>query len=170
MYRWVALLMFLNFVAEAKQSSFDFKCETNPKTTSFILETSGDEMLLTTKHVNGVDFMPVHEGIITPHDLPYLTDASTMLKHMGAQNQFRFPKTKCKSYGEGVMSCFGGNSQALGGVQMQALSINTQKITTQVFDVKVESIKVVLDVNIDGFTPVQELTMEYSPSDCIFSK
>jgi len=170
MHRCLALFLMVSFVAEAKQISFDFKCESNPKTTSFILETSGEEMLLTTKHVNGVDFMPVHEGIITPHDLTYLTEVSTQLKHMGMQNLFRFPKSRCKIYGEGVMSCFGGNSQVLDGVKMQALSLNTQKVTTQLFDDKVESIKVILDVNIDGFTPVQEITMEYSPDDCIFSK
>lgn len=170
MLRWTTLLMCLGFMAQAKQTGIDFKCETNPKTTSFTLETSGDEMVLTTKHFNGVDFMPVHEGIITPHDLTYLTDVSTMLKHMGTQNQFRFPKSKCKSYGDFVMSCFGGETKVLDGIKMQALSLNTAKVTTQVFSDKVESIKVVLDVNIEGFVPVQELTMEYSPSDCVFAK
>jgi hypothetical protein len=133
------------------------------------LTADGDDMVLTTQHVNGVDFMPVHEGVIVPNDLPYLTSASTTLKHMGAQNQFRFPKARCKIFGPGLLSCSGGETKTFDGLEMQALSLVTKKVTTRVYDLQVDSMKVTLDVNISGFVPVQEVTMEYDPNDCKFS-
>ena len=84
--------LLISFSAQA--ATYDFKCQTNPKTTGFTFESDGDSMVLTTVHANGVDYMPVHEGIITPSDLPYLAKASTALKNMGMKNQFRFPKSK----------------------------------------------------------------------------
>lgn len=113
--------------------------------------------------------MPTHDGITTPSDLPYLTQAATALKNMGAKNQFRFPKAKCKIYGAGLLSCSGGERKILNGVEMEALSLLVTKITTEVFDMKVLSTKITLDVNIANFVPVQEVTMEYDPSDCQFS-
>jgi hypothetical protein len=164
---WLACVF--SSYAFASQTKFDFKCETSPKTTSFKFETIGDEMVLTTQHVNGIDFMPIHDGTIVPHDLEYLTSVASILKHMGSKNEFRFPKKKCKIYGEHLFSCSGGETKELDGVKMQALHIMTEKNTTEAFDYKIPWYKVILDVNIDGFVPVQEISMNYTPENCEFS-
>jgi hypothetical protein len=165
--RFLVLLFFFSSLASAQVAGF--RCETNPRTTSFLLDASGDDFVLTTKHSNGVEYMPVHEGIIVPHDLAYLTDVSNVLKHMGAINQFHFPKAKCQSYGKGLINCSGGNTQTLDGLSMTALGVTTEKITSHIFSDSIETVRVMLDVQIDGFTPVQEVTMDYSPEDCHFN-
>jgi hypothetical protein len=128
-------------------------------------------MLLTTHHVKGVNFMPIHDGMIAPYDIPYLNSTAALLKeHMVAKNEFRFPTFKCNEYGDGLISCWGGETNADGGARLKSLTLVTKKITTEVFDTKVKSIKVALGVRIEGFVPVQEITMEYAPEDCQFGR
>lgn len=170
MTRLKSLLTAGLLIGATATASANFKCATSLKTTSFVFETHEGETLLTTHHANGVDFMPIHDGLIVPRDLPYLHSASTALKHMGAKNEFRFPADKCKKYGEGLIGCSGGEAKTLGGKRMQALNLVTKRITTEMYDMKVQSIKVTLNVNIEGFEPVQEITMEYAPEDCHFGR
>jgi hypothetical protein len=143
-----------------------FRCVATMPTTSFILETQGEEAVLTTIHHNGTGYMPIHEGVIVPNDLPYLARKAELLKKMGERNEFRFPLANCKVYGSGLLSCHGGNAQVFEGVAMRALSLETSKVTERAPGVVAESVKVRLSVQIDGFSPVQDVVNNFYGEEC----
>lgn len=160
--------LFFALAASAASPAFQFSCVTSYPTTSFVLKTEGTEAVLKIIHHNGVKYMPIHEGIITPSDLNYLKQKSEVLTKMGDQTEFRFPLDRCKKYGEGIMSCSGGERKTVGGVEMEALSINTAKIQHQTYDYNFTMYQVTLAVKITDFNPVQDVTMKYDHSECRF--
>jgi hypothetical protein len=137
-------------MAMAKDSAKDlsFRCITTMPTTSFLLRTEGKEVVLTTIHHNGTPYMPIHEGIVVPHDFSYLQSVANHLTLMGDSNEFRFPKNKCQIYGHALMSCHGGERKVFNGEEMEALSLHTAKIKEAAFGETSEKIKVVLSVNV----------------------
>jgi len=149
-----------------EKSNFDFKCVNRMPMTSFILKTEGEFAVLTTIHHNGTAFMPIHEGIVVPNYITYLKDVSSVLPLMGDRNEFRFPITKCKIYGEKQMSCINGSTENFQGREMQALFLSTSKIQESAFGRTSDRIKVSLSVNVSNFVPVQDIMMNYEVEDC----
>lgn len=134
--------------------------------TSFLLRTENAEVILTTIHHNGTAFMPIHDGIIVPNDIRYLTEVASILTPMGDRNEFRFPIDKCKVYGPQQIGCSNGSSQKFGNHEMSALYLMTSKINEQAFGESFDQLKVTLSVYIRGFSPVQDITMLYSTNEC----
>ena len=145
-----------------------FRCVNRMPTTSFILAIEGDEAVLTTIHHNGVQFMPIHDGVIVPNDLSYLNAKSTLLTKMGERNSFRFPLKNCRVYSSGLVNCFGGNRQTFAGTEMEALRVFTSRIRQESRGQMRETFKVTLEVHVLGFSPVQELSISYDDSECRF--
>jgi hypothetical protein len=151
-------------------ASIDFKCVNSMPQTSFILRTDDksntDEVILTTIHHNGTQFMPIHEGVVVPNDFNYLNDVAGVLTLMGDRNEFRFDRRKCKIYGPGQMSCSSGSREIFQGREMQALFLNISHITEKAFGRTFENIKVTLSIYVSNFAPVQDLVMYYQPQEC----
>lgn len=166
------ILLLIFFVAapgKAEPLKLEFRCVNSMPTSSFLLRTEGRELVLTTIHHNGTPYMPIHEGIVVPNDIPYLKSVAEHLIKMGDRNEFRFPLENCKVYGHGLMSCAGGEKKNFGGEEMEALNLYTSKITEEAFGQKFERYKVTLSVNISGFVPVQDIMNEFYGSECSFS-
>jgi hypothetical protein len=144
-------------------------CATPQPTTTFNLSEQNGEYLLEVKHVNGVAFMPIHEGVIVPHDFPYLEGKANFLTKMGVNPTFRFPKDKCKVYGQGQLSCASGERKTFGDVEMQALNFYTGKVHEQTLGLSLDSWKVTLSIWSPDFAPVADVTMVYGDTDCNFS-
>ncbi|MGZ3692664.1 MAG: hypothetical protein ACXWQO_00220 [Bdellovibrionota bacterium] len=168
----LALILFLvavpGFAASKSVEGMGFRCISKYPTTSFILEEKGDEMVLRMIHHNGVGYMPIHEGIVVPNDLGFLAAKAKILTRLGAETEFRFPKAKCKTYGAGLLSCSGGERRNIDGLDVEALHLITEKNTKQVFDDKIEYVRIELSLNIMGNPPVSELSMNYAPEECKF--
>lgn len=145
-----------------------FKCMTGFPTTTFTVRTEGNEVVVETLHHNGVKYMPIHRGIVVPSDIPYLEAKTKVLGKMGARNEFRFPLDKCKIYGKGLMSCAQGNSQVFDGTRMTATYFNTSTSTDRTMEFSFDKTTVTLSVNIEGFVPVQEISMDYWDGECDF--
>jgi hypothetical protein len=137
-------------------------------TTTFLLEEDGADMRLTLVHHNGVDFMPIHQGIIVPHDLGFLAGKAKVLTRLGDRTEFRFPRARCSTFGAGLISCSGGERKNIGGLDVEALNLVTSVSTRKVFDEKVEYYGVNLSLNVMGNPPVSEISMEYTTDECKF--
>jgi hypothetical protein len=156
-------------VAFAKHQDIHFKCVSQLPTTSFMAKTEGDELVLTTIHHNGTAFMPIHDGIVVPHDLAYLSEVSNILTTMGEQNDFRFPLKKCSIDGPGQLDCFGGGSQSFQGRQMEALNLYTSKLRESAFGKNFDQVKVTLSIYVHDYAPVQDIVMKYETNECELS-
>ncbi len=167
---FVFLVSCLSFTVFAKDKlSYEFKCQSTMPTTSFLLKTVDDNVILTTVHHNGTPYMPIHEGIIVPNDFSYLQSVADVLIKMGDFNEFKFPLKKCEIHGEGLISCRGGESKVMNGKEFQALSFYTSKITEEALGQVFQKNKVVLSVYINGFVPVQTITNDFYGEECQFN-
>jgi hypothetical protein len=165
----LALVILLPTLAVAKTKNYTLKCMTKMPTTSFYITTQGSEVILKTVHHNGVDYMPIHEGVIVPHDLPYLQSVSEQLTKMGNQNEFRFPVDKCTIDGPGQLSCAQGSTVQLGDRQMRAFYFYTSKVSEKVFGRRFDRTKITLSIQIADFVPVQDISMNYEPNECVMN-
>ena len=156
-----------NAFAEEK-AKYNFKCVNKSPTTSFLLSTEGNEVVLTTVHHNGPSYMPIHEGIIVPNDIPYLSEVARHLMKMGERNTFRFPIKNCIVTGPGLLSCHGGNRLNFNGTEIEALRLVTSKGSEHSPYVSYEYNRVTLSVNVTGFAPVQDLSILYFENECKF--
>jgi hypothetical protein len=168
MKKTIFLSLLLSASAFAAPKKLNFSCMTSMPTTTFELRTVGDKVVLKTIHHNGVAFMPIHEGIVVPHDFSYLQSVSEHLTVMGDENEFRFPISKCEVYGKGLMSCHGGERKVFGEYEMDALELHTSKVTEEAYGRTFEKRKVTLSVNILGYAPVQDITNDFYGNECSF--
>ena len=144
-------------------------CSTEMPTTSFELSSQGDQYLLKVRHLNGVAFMPIHEGVIVPHDFPYLESKAQMLEKLGNYTEFHFPAAKCKTYGKGQLSCSDGETKKFGNTEMKALDFYTSKVHESSLGLELDSYKVTLSIWSPDFAPVMDMTMIYGTTDCKFA-
>ncbi|MGE3260323.1 MAG: hypothetical protein AB7K68_00950 [Bacteriovoracia bacterium] len=166
----LSLLSVHAVAGEAPAEKFGFACKAAMPTTSFMLEDRGEEMVLKVLHHNGTAYMPIHEGIIVPNDMAYLERKAKTLPLLGTETEFRFPRSRCKTFGEGLISCAGGERRTIGGLDVEALNLVTERNTRQIFDMKFSFTRVVLSLNIAGSPPVQEMSMNYYNDECKFDK
>ncbi len=144
------------------------RCVTGMATTSFLLRTQGTDVVLTTVHHNGTGYMPIHEGIVVPNDMGFLSDKAKVLMQMGDRNEFRFPRARCKIFGPGLLTCSGGERKRFGDLEMEALSFVTGKVTQRDSGQSTDFVRVALSVNVIGHPPVMDIAMYYTESECRF--
>jgi hypothetical protein len=159
----LALVSPISFAAE---QAFSLQCSTDEPTTAFGLTLDGDQYLLRVRHFNGVEFMPIHEGVIVPHDLPLLRDEAQMLEKMGDYAEFHFPRANCKVYGKGQLSCGDGEKKKFGDTTMQAVGFDTTTVHESAFGQEFDSYKITLSIWVQDFVPVIDMTMNYSSRNC----
>ena len=166
------LPLFFSFIAApalAKQvSNITMGCSTGMPTTRFELRTEGQFVIVKTTHVNGTAYMPIHEGVITPSDFPYLEAKAKVLKLTGFQNEFKFPLEKCKIFGHGIMSCAQGERKTFGDTEIEAMNFYTTKTAEKVFDFSFTGWKATMSLHTQGL-PVMDMTMDYAPEECQFN-
>lgn len=140
-----------------------FVCATDHLTTSFALIESESSFELQVMHHNGVEFMPIHNGLITGYDLKLLNEKADLFQKMGMRFTLNFAKSDCQEQ-DGEWTCFKGGKVALGGLNVQNLkfSLTDRTVTTKAtaFDLKVAQLSFV--VGSYGYT----LPMEYASESC----
>jgi hypothetical protein len=126
-------------LAQTPPAPFSLQCSTSMPTTAFKLSLEGDQYLLQVRHLNGVAFMPIHEGVVVPHDFPLLQDKARLLEKMGEYTEFHFPARNCKTYGKGQLSCGDGETKKFGDTEMQALGFSTAKVHESTMGLELDS-------------------------------
>lgn len=147
----------------------ELKCMQKFPTTTFLAKTEGNEVVLTVIHHNGTQYMPIHEGIIVPGDLNYMSEKAQLIMKMGDRQEFRFPLNKCKVYKNNIFSCSSGNTKKFQDIEVTATSFNSSLMTAQFLDSTTEYVKLSLNFNISGYVPRQEMTNNFYPSECQFN-
>lgn len=159
----------LSFSAMKPKLDLRLQCVSGMPTTSFYLRTEGEFAILKIVHHNGVEFMPIHEGIIVPHDLTYLKEKAALLTPMGEQVEYKFPLKKCEIYGPGLISCSGGDRQTFNGVEIESLMFYTSKLHEETLGISIDSWKATVDLHAIDHGPVMEVSMNYTPEECQFN-
>ena len=160
-FRISALLLVLTAGAVHAES---WQCYTEPLTTTFVAEDLGEDYQLTVLHHNGVKYMPIHSGIITPNDLPYLKSQGEVLTKLGDRFTLKFKKENCKTYGEWRFSCFTREVSKIGNLEVQSAHLSTSTNVQQIFDYEFREVEVHLSLRIEGRS--HSIPMKFSDTQC----
>ena len=152
-------------LAAAKfQSSFRMVCVTEFPTTSIVAEKVADEMVVQVFHHNGMKFMPLHSGIITPNDLPVMEQKAKEFAKIGDHYEFRWDVSKCERMDNEIFSCHGGKDTVINGTIVNPFSLYTQRVTSVSDAGTFEKLNVGFLISIDKNS--QNFSMGYEKYEC----
>ena len=169
MKSFISIFLLAAFAISAQGKTpqdISLKCVTETPTTSFLARTEGNKVIVDMINSFGVDYMPIHDGVIVGHDLPYLSSVAKVLHKLGDHVEFTFSLDKCTVYGDGQLSCFGSDTKNFDGTNITGDSFWTTVVTETTFGETFHSLKVSLGVNIEGFVPAQDISMYFYGKDC----
>ncbi len=126
-----------------------FRCVTDPPTTSLLAVTSEDEVIIGIHHAFGTEYMPIYRGITTPHDIPYIEGKGKVLMQMGFHGEVRWAKDDCKVYGPGLYVCYNGKPGKLGDLAFEYASFYTTVNETKFEEYTFRSLSMNLEVKVD---------------------
>lgn len=146
-------------------AAINMACVTEFPTTSFIAETEGDELVVKVIHHNGVGYMPLHGGVITPNDLALLSKKAETLGRLGDFYTLRWKSEKCSLIGS-FLSCYGGEDTQVGDAKVSPWALYTSSKRSESNIGVFENMEVGLMLDIDGKT--ESFEMKYEKSECSF--
>lgn len=132
----LALILSPPSLANQENVAVDFRCVTSPPTTSFVAKTEGESVKLTIVHHNGVEYMPIHKGIIVPSDIPLLQKKAEVMQKLGERVEMVFEKKNCKKYGPGLFSCGLGKVNTEKGTSAVSASLLTKTANEKLYDME----------------------------------
>ncbi|MCO4795540.1 MAG: hypothetical protein KC493_17605 [Bacteriovoracaceae bacterium] len=165
------LELVLNRIQEKAGSSneipINFVCSTEHPTTSISVETIQKNVILRILHHNGLKFAPIHSGVITLHDIPYLEKKGGLFAQMGEHIVLEFDLNRCKKHQTGNYSCYNSNSNTIGALDVSSFGFQTYKTTSELYGMSLENFSFRFNVTVGNRG--MNSTMEYFlPNDCIF--
>ena len=94
--------------------------------TTFIIETKGDEVEARMINHNGVQYAPALVGVYTPSDLKTLVDRAVLTSKLVPDMKFHWKINKCKKHSDTRFECFGSDEiQTLNGAKIQTFGLYT---------------------------------------------
>lgn len=144
-------------------------CVTEIPTTSFILETQGDTLVVQVNHHHGTKFVPISSTLVTGSDLPRLNELALMMSHLGDSAVYRFPIQGCKfpdPADTALFVCFPGQRTRVNGMTVEPWTVYTVRRTETSFAGAYEKLLIQMILQIDG--QAYSFGMEYAPSECSF--
>lgn len=166
MKRALLVLMFFAAAAAQAKDSLNLLCITEIPTTSFAFHEDGDNLRVEVLHHNGVQYMPIFEGVLTPNDLKQQSDNAQVLMSLGDHIEFLWPKSKCSKQARFLQNCFGTLPELkIAGHSVKAWSVYSAKETSQSYMGTFEQTSVTLALEVDGKN--YYIPMRYFPGDCV---
>lgn len=148
-------------------ASVALSCVTSVPTTSFLVRPEDSRISVEWVNHNGVEYMPIHEGVVTAYDLPILAERARVLKEVGDSLKFYFPMSGCEIFGDQkVLQCHDYNSevQQINGHKVQGVSFYSSVLQEASIVGHFSYVTTTLMVIIDGKTYF--LPMKYSLDEC----
>lgn len=139
-------------------------CMTEFPTTSVIAEQDGDRLRVQVLHHNGVAYMPLHTGVMTPNDLATLEQKAGRLKRLGDAYELSWPVEKCEFSGDGIVSCLGGDAVTINGVEVKPWALYTRQLRSASSVGVFENAEVGLMLDVAGQT--ESFSMVYERNEC----
>jgi hypothetical protein len=155
------------FVSTSQAADFRTRlsCATDHPTTSYALIETKDHFELQILHHNGVQYMPIHQGLITIADLQTFQKDAELFVQMGVAFSVNFLKTECQETGED-WACVKKQPTQLGKLAVKSMSfaISDKQVITKKYSAKYKIAQITF---VEGFYS-RTLPMEYSPANCRF--
>lgn len=140
-------------------------CATDPLSTSYSLIENENGFELQFVHHNGIEFLPVHEGLITAADLQEIGRKAKILAKTGARGSIFFAKSDCTINGHEWTCTLAGQSR-IGNLDVQdmQLAIRERRLVTRLGDWPGFALDLSFSVDGEGL----RIPMIYDASDCVF--
>jgi hypothetical protein len=147
-------------------TDFTVTCKGARPTTTFMVFTEDKTVGVEVVHHNGLEFMPIHQGIIVPQDLPILQQRAVAMMKLGSYARFNFSADKCKSFGDMLYQCveYQARPALLNGQRVRAISMYTSRAETRSFFGIEKTFNIAIQLEIDGKNFFQ--TMTYPVEEC----
>ena len=145
-------------------------CMTEFPTTSMMVvpnNNSGESPTLTLKvfHHNGVQFLPLHHGLITPHDLNLLMKHSELLRSMGEYYELEVRGDRCLSLDTLNFYCPGSvGDRIVNGQKVNVWSVSAGEMTEKNYAGTYSYHLISLNMTVNGENLY--MTMKYDNSTC----
>lgn len=162
----LALIPAPSLAAREESSPVSFRCVTSPPTTSFVADTTGEEVKLTIVHHNGTQYMPIHQGIVVPADFPLLQKKSEVMQKLGERVEMVFEKKNCKKYGDKLYSC--GQGKVLGQTSATNASLLTKVSVDKLYDIEFTKNQISAGFKVDGY--YYSIDNDFYFEDCGFTQ
>ena len=163
MKKWIVLL---SLVASSSllAAPVNMACVTEYPTTSFVAFSEGGDLNIRLIHHNGVKFMPIWSSIITPNDLPVITETASILSELGNELNFTIPAKACGVDGM-MMNCFGrSEEQVINGHKVNLWSVYTKLENEKSFAGEYNYVWSSLAIDVDGKS--YWIPMKYYDYEC----
>lgn len=160
-------LVLTSISAAAATSSEEIKltCVTDYPSTSFVIRQEGGRLLGRVIHHNGLAYMPIHSGIITPSDLKIMSERAATLTQLEPDMEFSWPLEKCVRHDDHRFECFGTDDRReINGKQVVPFALFTSRINHDNIAGQYEDIMVTLTFSIDGKSYATD--MNYPVRNC----
>lgn len=172
----LAILAFSAHAAAAPSAPSDtdltVTCFTGFPTTTFLVAPTGDGKNVTVRvyHHNGTDYMPIHSGVVVPHDFTLLSKRAKELTSLGNDYQFSFPREKCEVIADMVLHCsdFKAEAQTINGRTVRGFSFYSTASREVSFAGTYDYLDLTMFIDIDGESYFQP--MRYDRPDCVHAR
>lgn len=148
----------------------EFTCMTELPTTTFYVRSKGSQSEPLTElkvvHHFGANTLPIHNGIVTAVDFPYLQQKANLMKKLGDSFTVNFKTEKCEISGPGLYSCASSTPIEINGIDIRSYSFVTRVIETKVYEYTFKSHQVTFSFVFEGMN--YDMPMVYSPEECNF--
>lgn len=160
----ILFLLFLSASAFAEITPFRMICMTEFPTTSIVAETEGHELIVRVVHHNGMKFMPLHTGIMTPNDLNHFAQKASLFAKLGDHYEFRWGTSKCTRQDQDLFTCDLGKETVINGTKVYPFSVFTKRVTIESQVGKYENLEIGFMIDIEKSS--QSFSMRYDKSEC----
>jgi hypothetical protein len=142
----------------------ELSCVTEFPTTSVVGEMDKKEFVVHVIHHNGMKYMPIQTGMITPSDLAALAQKTEEFAKLGDYYIFRWDGSKCKTIDRDIMNCSDGKETVINGTKVNPWSISTKRIHSEFDGAQFDQIEVSFGIEISG--KMQYFSVQYSKDEC----
>ena len=169
----ISILMLFSLIFSSSSMAMTAKqlCMTEfPTTSMMVFPTANDNLNLRIFHHNGVDYLPLHLGIITPNDLTLMAKKAQILKDLGTEIDLFMSAKNCQFVDYLNFSCFGYannnplNASKINGKTVKLWSLYSYRQTDVSFAGSFDYVIMSANFDVDGEDV--SLSMKYELNEC----
>lgn len=162
------LTLFPLFAQAAELPSIEMSCVSQFPTTSYLVESRGEELVVRVIHHNGTKYAPAISGIYTPNDLPILAKRAALVEKMADDMTFRWPLKNCKKHEGMRVECFGTDDvqEGKGKAKIAPFAFYTTKTSEEGIAGKWEYLNVTMSFDVNGERDAS-IDMRYFDGECV---
>ena len=164
------LILCLFLSAQPGLAKTAVSCNTESPTTSADVseDVANDVFRIMWTHHYGTKYMPIHNYVVTPQDLPLLQEKATALAALGSKFTMEFPRSKCRWASPKVFQCFSGNTKIINGISVRSVSFHTSYSKKESIAGNIEIMTLHATLNLDGKS--YSFGMDYNPKFCTLKR